>query len=94
MAGSLNEYTNICIIGHNYFDNRFFSNLNKLEVGDIIVMYDLENNKYEYTIYSKYEVDENNINDVIRQEYYQELTLVTCTIDRNKRLVIKAIIKN
>jgi LPXTG-site transpeptidase (sortase) family protein len=85
------ESGNICIIGHNYFDNRFFSNLNKLEINDTIIMEDLEGNFYKYVIYSIFEIDENDISKVqASDENFKTLTLCTCTANKNKRLVIKA----
>ena len=42
-----NEIGNLCIVGHNYIDNRFFSRLNELITGDEIEIYDLtRNSKY------------------------------------------------
>lgn len=89
-GGELDEDSNICIIGHNYFDNRFFSNLSKLEIGDIITIKDLEENSYEYSVYKKYETNEADTESVIRQELPKELTLCTCTYNKEKRLVVKA----
>jgi len=89
-GGNIGEDTNICIIAHNYFDDRFFSNLNKLETGDIIRLVDLDENLYEYSVYEKYEINENDIEKVVKQETLKELTLCTCTYDKEQRLVIKA----
>ena len=36
---------NICIAGHNYVDNKFFSNLPELEKDDLIEIYDLNGKK-------------------------------------------------
>ncbi|MCL2354702.1 MAG: sortase [Oscillospiraceae bacterium] len=35
-----NDPGNLCIAGHNYDDDRFFSRLNQLQLGDIIIIYD------------------------------------------------------
>lgn len=40
-GAELNEYGNLCIAGHNYNNDEFFSNLNLLEIGDIIQLYEL-----------------------------------------------------
>ena len=82
---------NICIIGHNYYDNRFLSNLGKLEINDIIILKSLEEDLYKYIIYDKYEIDEQDTKKVINQKYDRELSLCTCTFDKDKRLVIKAV---
>ena len=87
---SLKENGNICIIGHNYFDNRFFSNLNKLENKDIIILKDLEENTYKYSVYKKYEINEIDTEKVVESYFERELTLCTCTFNKNKRLIIKA----
>ena len=90
-GGNLHHPGNICIIGHNYFDNRFFSNLNKLDINDIIIMEDLDGNKYKYTVYNIYEINEKQIEEVQKNDgNYKTLTLCTCTFDKNRRLIIKA----
>lgn len=40
-GNELNDFGNFCIVGHNYDSQEFFSNLNKLEMGDSIVAYSL-----------------------------------------------------
>ena len=89
-GGLINENGNICIIGHNYYDDRFFSNLNKLNNNDIITLKDLEGNSYKYSVYKKYEINEIDTEKVIDSVLERELTLCTCTFDKNKRLIIKA----
>ena len=87
---NLNENGNICIIGHNYFDNRFFSNLKKLENKDIIILKDTEENIYKYSVYKKYEINEADTKKVIEPLTEKEITLCTCTFNKNKRLIIRA----
>ena len=82
---SLDDNGNICIIGHNYYDDRFFSNLNKLEIKDVIIIKNLEEKTYKYVVYKKYEIGEEE-----SQIFQRELTLSTCTFDKTKRLVIRA----
>ena len=92
-GNSLEEDGNICIIGHNYFDDRFFSNLNRLEINDSIILNDLNENEYEYVVYQKFEITEKNVEQVLRAKAKKEVTLCTCTFDKSKRLIIKAKIK-
>ena len=40
-----NEVGNLCIAGHNYNNYQFFSRLKKLQIGDIISIYDLSRSK-------------------------------------------------
>lgn len=86
-----NKTGNLCIAAHNYDDNRFFSNLYKLNIGDIINIYDSSNSCITYSIYQKYEISikdtsctDQNTNGV------KEITLVTCNNINKNRLIIKA----
>ena len=90
-GGNLNENGNICIMGHNYFDDRFFGNINKLKVGDKIILEDLQGVEYSYYIYDIYEINENDIYEVIKnEENLKTITLCTCTTNKNSRLIVKA----
>lgn len=42
-----NEKGNLCIAAHNYKNNTFFSNLSKLEIGDIIEISDNSRKNYK-----------------------------------------------
>lgn len=86
-----NKTGNLCIAAHNYDDNRFFSNLYKLDIGDIINIYDSSNSCITYSIYQKYEISikdtsctDQNTNGV------KEITLVTCNNINKNRLIVKA----
>lgn len=57
----LNSPGNLCIIGHNYNNGVFFSNLYKLNLDDIINIYDLSSNSTSYYIYDIFEIDANNL---------------------------------
>ena len=87
-----NTIGNFCIVGHNYKDDRFFSNLKELEIGDLVYLSDRKNNKMTYKVYDKYEVHETNLECTNQDTDGKiELTLITCTNSRNKRLVVKCI---
>ncbi len=90
-----NEVGNLCIAGHNYNDDRFFSNLDKLNIGEQINIYDSKNSMISYVIYDKYET---NINDTLCTSQdtagEKEITLVTCNNLNGNRLIIKAINKD
>ncbi len=58
----INAIGNLCIIGHNYNNGDFFSNLYKLTINDIINIYDINLNVISYYIYIIYEVDANDLN--------------------------------
>ena len=57
----INTVGNLCIIGHNYNNGDFFSDLYKLDPNDVIDIYDLNSNKVSYSIYKIYEVDANDL---------------------------------
>ncbi len=90
-GGLLKEKGNICIIGHNYFDDRFFGNLDKLKINDEIILENLKGDKYKYIIYDIYQIDARAIDTITSSDGYNKtVTLCTCTLDKNKRLIIKA----
>ena len=88
-----NKIGNMCIAGHNYKNNLMFSNLNKLNIGDLIYITDLNNIKKEYTIYEKTEVSAYDL-EGIKNTNSTEITLITCNSTNNsKRILIKAKMK-
>ena len=50
----------------------------------------MKGNNYKYSIYKKYEVEEIDIEEVIKPDSEREITLCTCTFDKEKRLIVKA----
>lgn len=89
--GELGKNGNICILGHNYFNDRFFSNINKLEKNDKIILLDMNNKKYEYFVCEKFEISKLKENDVVNlNKIGKYLTLCTCTINENVRFVVRA----
>lgn len=86
-----NEIGNLCIAAHNYDDNRFFSNLYKLNIEDKIIIYDHTNCSVTYYIYDKYETNKNDTSCTSQDTYgVREITLVTCNNLNGNRLIIKA----
>lgn len=87
----LNEVGNNVIIGHNFRDGRFFSNNDKLSIGDKIYITDLSNRRVEYKITKKYITDANDFSYAVRDTNgKREISLSTCTDDVSGRLVIWA----
>jgi len=86
----LGEKGNLCVVGHNYNDNRFFSKLNELRLNDEIIMTDLESREYIYTVFDIYETNENDLSCLENSKEY-ELTLITCNNSNKKRIIIKAL---
>lgn len=85
----IGEKGNICIVGHNYNDKRFFGRLFELEKNDVIKLINLDEKVYIYKIYEIYETDEKDLSCLKNKKEY-ELTLVTCNNGNKKRRIIKA----
>ena len=86
-----NKIGNFCIAGHNTQNKNMFYNLRKLKVGDTIFLTDKEIGKVEYEVFKIYRVSPDNTDclDPLTK-YEREITLITCTNDAQKRLIIKA----
>ena len=86
-----NEIGNFCIVGHNYRNTKFFSKVPTLVNGDIIEITDLSGQTIKYRVYNKYEVDPTDVSCTTQITNGQkEVTLITCTNDSKKRVVVKA----
>ena len=88
-----NEVGNLSIAGHNYRNKRFFSKVPTLKIGDRIKITDASGKKANYTVFDKYEVSPKNtdcINDVPGKENKRVVTLITCTNDSKKRVIVQA----
>ena len=86
-----NKRGNFCIVGHNYRNTKFFSKVPTLQIGDTFTITDLTGKTIEYKIYKTYEVvpeDTSCLNQVANGK--REVTLITCTNDSKKRVIVKA----
>ena len=89
--GKPNQVGNFCIVGHNYITSNMFHNLNKLEVNEKIYLTDKLYGKKEYYIYKKEIVNPKDVSCLSQEtDGNIELTLITCTADSKKRIIIKA----
>ena len=90
-GAGLNQPGNTTIAGHNYRNGLFFSNNKKLNIGDKIYITDSSGRRVAYTIYNKYEADENESDYITRDtQGITEISLTTCTDDSKARLIILA----
>lgn len=94
LAGNnLNEKGNVCIIAHNYKrgDDEFFSRLGELNIGNnVFVTSKTSGKKSMYKVYKKYEVLEDDLSCLDQTTNgKKEITLITCTANKKKRLVVK-----
>lgn len=86
-----NKVGNLCIAGHNFDDDRFFSKLSLLDVGDIIKIYVPANVCVYYKVYEMYEIEKNDMSCTSQETNgNKEITLITCNNINKKRLVLKA----
>lgn len=87
----LNQVGNTTISGHNYRNGTFFSNNKKLNIGDKIYITDLTGKRLSYTIYDKFEAEDNYSDYMVRDTQGAiEISLSTCTDDAKARLIILA----
>lgn len=85
-----NEKGNLCIVGHNYRNSKFFSKIPNLEIGDIIEITDLLGGTIEYEVYDKYIVDPEDVSCTSQKVGEEKhVTLITCTNDNKQRWVIR-----
>jgi len=87
----LNEPGNVVIIGHNYRNGKFFSDNEKLSIGDKVLIRDTTGRELSYTIYQKFQTTEQDTSFYTRDTNgVAEITLSTCTDDSKARIIILA----
>ena len=93
-GGEPNTVGNYCIAGHNYGPSNMFQNIKKLNQNDEIFLIDINGNKYKYVVYDIYKVWPNDTKCLTQETQGNiELTLITCTLDSEKRIIVKAVAK-
>lgn len=86
-----NEIGNLCVAGHNFQNKNMFHNLKKLKVGDNFFISDNVIGRVEYKIYDIYKVFPEDVNCLSQNTNgNKEVTLITCTYDSKKRIIVKA----
>ena len=90
-GASPNEVGNLCIIAHNYRRKGvFFSDVDKLVVGDIVEIQDLSQRVIQYEIYDIHTVMPDNVEDTTQKTNgRKEVTLITCTDDSQQRIIVR-----
>jgi len=89
-GGEPNQVGNLSIIGHNYKNTQFFSKLNTLEIGDIVILQSISGSKLTYKVYDMFEVKNDDFACTEQStDGTIELTLITCTNSKSKRYVVK-----
>ena len=86
---------NLCIAGHNYDNDKFFSKISTLNINDEIIIYNHSNKKISYFVFDIYEVKSDDLSPVYSYDKNsKELTLITCNNFNNNRIIVKALCKN
>lgn len=89
-GGSPNSVGNYCIVGHNYKSGKMFGRLSMIENGDIVRLTDLSGNTLDYSVYTTYVVDPDDVACTSQiTNGFKELTLITCTNGGKQRLIVK-----
>ena len=82
---------NLCIAGHNYDNDKFFSKISSLKTDDEIIIYSNSNKKIIYLVFDTYEVDSNDLSPIYSyNENLCLLTLITCNNKNNNRIIVRA----
>ena len=91
-GGNPNEVGNFCIAGHNYITKNMFHDLKKLSIGDIFTLIDTNNHEGIYKIYLVETVEPDETQCLSQKTNGRiEVTLITCTTDSSKRIIVKAV---
>lgn len=86
-----NQIGNLCLVGHNYKNSKFFSKVPNLNIGDIIEIKDLSGTTLNYAVYDKFIVEPDDVACTSQLTGgRKEITLITCTNDNKQRHIIKA----
>lgn len=91
-----NEVGNMVVVGHNYKNNKFFSNLSKIQLGEIVKITDLAGKTLDYKVYDTYVIDPyDNACTSQLTDGKTEITLITCHYENGsnhatKRFAVKA----
>lgn len=86
---NLNQVGNTVVIGHNYRNGMFFSNLKKLTNGAKIYVTDYRGKTVTYQVYNKFEASSTDTSFYTRDTAgLAELTLSTCTDASNDQRTI------
>lgn len=89
-GGNPNEIGNFCIVGHNYRNEKFFSKVPNLVIGDEVQLTDLSKRTLTYKVYDIYTVDPDDTRCTTQMTGgKKEITLITCTNDSKLRVVVK-----
>ncbi|MEH7159143.1 sortase [Neobacillus drentensis] len=82
---------NLVLAGHNMRNGSFFGHLKGMKASDPIFLEDKAGTKKEYQMVDKYWVDKSDLSPLSQSNQTEAvLTLITCTKDPDKRLIVVA----
>lgn len=87
-GGSLNNYGNFCIAGHN--KSGVFEKLAEMEVGDLFKVIEPDLKETNYKITEIYSVEADDLKCLLQNDEKIEITLITCENASTTRLIVKA----
>lgn len=86
-----NQVGNMCIVGHNYNDSRFFGKLNQIKMGAEIIITEMDGTALSYYVYETDMIDPYDTACTSQKTNgRKEITLITCNIDGSQRFIAKA----
>ena len=87
-GGTLNNYGNFCIAGHNKAG--VFEKLSEMDVGDSFKIIEPNLTETKYQITEIYSSEAENLNCLLQDDEKIEITLITCENASTTRLIVKA----
>lgn len=86
----INKVGNLCIVGHNYKNEQFFSRIKELDINDKVYLTTNRGETFTYLVYDEYEVNEKDLGCISQETNGNvEATLITCASEKKNRLVVK-----
>lgn len=86
-----NQVGNMCIVGHNYNDSRFFGKLNQIKMGAEIIITEMDGEALSYYVYHTDMIDPYDTKCTSQlTNGRKEITLITCNYDGSQRFIAKA----
>lgn len=85
---------NLCIAGHNYDNDKFFSKIALLNVNDQIILKNNYEKIFYYFVFEIYEVKNDDFSPIYNfDKNKKQLTLITCNNINKNRIILKSFAK-
>jgi len=80
---------NLVIIGHDYKSGAHFGRVGELKSGDTIILMDTWGKEYTYEVYELKQITPDDVQSLNIYQGTSAVTLLTCTNNANKRLLVR-----